>query len=418
VTIASLFLLAFPTSHPWPDPVWILFTCIFVTWQPSIDAGTAFKKFIERLGGTLFGAVLAFGVGYLSLAVGTVEGQAVFLGFVFAIEGFLYPYLADRLGYRNSYGALVGNLTFAIAVFAFYNPKGDDPPWFTPLYRCLNVLIGCVIAATVSVIVYPVSTRTLLIRNVRALIAATGTHTGMALQAAADSFESGTKPRALSVLLRDMDAGNAAPDPVHASYVKNLDVWKSTRALIPILKYDPWFWTMQADERGEFKHAMHILLVRTLRIQMNIVLLDSILRSDAEYKGPTEAIKLLPAIGRRIETALSVKLLDAQERKAAVQEMIDEHLPLVRAQIVQAAAQSQSSGGDSTTAPFPSFARLESMLEAGALPFSVLNQQGGQTLLYFQLVEQLILRVAKLHFCLQQYQSCDSRRKCDGCSLS
>jgi Fusaric acid resistance protein-like len=301
VTIASLFLLAFPTSNPWPDPVWILFTCIFVTWQPSIDAGTAFKKFIERLGGTVFGAALAFGVGYISLAVGSVQDQAVFLGFVFAVEGFLYPYLAHQLGYRNSYGALVGSLTFAIALFAFYDPKGDDPPWFTPLYRVLNVLIGCVIGAVVSVSVYPVSTRTLLLRNVLGLIAATGKHTGMALQAAADSFASGAKPRTLSVLLRDMDSGRTDPDPVHATYVKNLDAWKSARALIPILKYDPWFWTMTADQQHEFKHAGLMLVVRTLRIQMNIVLLDSILRSDAEYKGTPEAVRLLPAIGRRIE---------------------------------------------------------------------------------------------------------------------
>jgi hypothetical protein len=106
-----------------------------------------------------------------------------------------------------------------------------------------------------------------------------------------------------------------------------------------------------------------------------------------------------------------------------VKELIDEHLPLVRAQIVQAAASQSSAasssggGGDCATA-LPTFARVESMMENGAVPFSVLNQQGGQTLLFFQLIEQLILRVAKLHFCLQQYQGCIARRKCDGCSLS
>jgi hypothetical protein len=75
MTIASLFLVAFPTSEPWPDSIWILITGLFVTWQPSIDAGSAFKKLIERIAGSMVGDVLAFAWGtYLSaLAVPKVK---------------------------------------------------------------------------------------------------------------------------------------------------------------------------------------------------------------------------------------------------------------------------------------------------------------------------------------------------------
>jgi Aluminium activated malate transporter len=415
MTMASLFLVAFPASEPWPDSIWILITCVFVTWQPSIDAGSVFKKLLERIAGTMVGAVLAFAVGHVSLGIGSTQGQAVFLGFVFAVEGFLYPYLADRLGYRNSYGALVGTMTFGIALFAFYEVIGDKPPWVTALYRVLNIIIGCIISAAVSVGVYPVSTRRLLIRNVQSLIAATGKDAGMVLHAASQSFESGTKPRSLSVLLRELDSGNAAPDPVHSSYVKDVEGLKNTRALIPVIKYDPWFWRMRKEERRELIHAMIMLVDRTIAVQMNIILLDSILRSDAEYKGPAEAIGLLPLIGKRIETALSVKLLDDQERNAAVKELLDEYLPLIRMHTRRASCQ-PSLSGDST---LPNYEHIESILEAGpsTLPFSILNQHGGQTQLFFQLLEQLILRVAKLHFSLQHYQPFIAHRACDGCSL-
>jgi Fusaric acid resistance protein-like len=400
MAIASLFLVSFPTSEPWPDSVWILITCILVTWQPSIDAGTVFKMFIEMIAGTWVGAVLAFGVGHVSLAVGSTQGQAAFLGIVFAVEGFLYPYFVDRLGYHNSCGALVGSMTFGITLFAFYDLNGDNPPWVTAVYRVLNVFIGCVIAAVVSACVYPVSTRTLLTRNVRGLIDATGKDAGMVLQAASQSIESGTRPRSLSVLLRNLDSGNVAPDPVHESYIEDLDGLKNTRALIPNLKYDPWFCVRPKEERGELRYAMTMLVDKTLAIQMNIVLLYSTLRSEAEYKGPVEAIGLLPLIGKRIETVLSVKLVDDQVRNAAVRDLLDEHLPIIRAHASQAACQSSLSG-DSTQ---PTYTRVESMLDAGpaTFPISILNKEGGRTQLLFQLIEQLIIRVANLHFCLEQ----------------
>jgi hypothetical protein len=99
---------------------------------------------------------------------------------------------------------------------------------------------------------------------------------------------------------------------------------KNARAQIPTIKYDPRFWKMQKEERGELIHAMIMFVDGTLAFQRNIILLDSILRSDAEYKGPAEAIGLLSLIWTRIETALSVKLLDDQERKA-IKELLASH---------------------------------------------------------------------------------------------
>jgi hypothetical protein len=65
------------------------------------------------------GAALAFAVGYTSLAFGNHTSQGIFLSVAFPIESLLYPYIADRLGYRSSYGAIIGNATFGITVSGF-----------------------------------------------------------------------------------------------------------------------------------------------------------------------------------------------------------------------------------------------------------------------------------------------------------
>jgi hypothetical protein len=410
-TIASLFLLAFPPSEAWEYGIWIYVTCAMVSWQPSLDAGTALKKLIERFAGTILGATIAFAVGYSAVALGNEKGSAIFLGFAFAIEGFLYPYLADRLGYRDSYGALIGNMTFGLAVSAFYLNEDGNEPWIIPLYRVINVLLGSLIVAFVSFVVYPISTRTLLVKLTTDLIEATGRNADMILQSAAESFVRGTKPRAISELL----TGAADPDPVHKSYVKNLEGWKSCRVLIPILKYDPWFWMMNETDRRLFQDAMTILVARAFRVQMNAVLLDSILRSDAEQTGPKEAIDMLPAIGSRINIVMSVKEFDLDVRKDALRELLDVYLPRIETHLIRVSDQGPESGRAQTV----DFSTLESKLlsRSPTLPFDLLHQQGGQWTLMGPLLEQLIFRVAKLHYCFQQYHSYTVKEKYGGCSI-
>jgi hypothetical protein len=406
--ISSLFLLAFPPSETWEYGVWVYVTCAMITWQPSLDAGTALKKLIERIAGTLLGAAMAFVVGYSAISIGNEKGQAVFLGFAFAVEGFLYPYLADRLGYRNSYGAVIGNMTFGLALSAFYVNQADSQPWIIPLYRVINVMLGCFIAAFVSLVVYPVSTKTLLVKLTTDLMASTGRNTEMTLQSASDSFVRGTKLRPISELLSMVND----PDPVHKSYVKNLEGWKCCRLLTPILKYDPWFWMMDEGDRGMFRNAMIILVARTFRVQMNAVLLDSILRSDAEKSGPKEAIEMLPAIGQRISTVMNVREIDFDVRKEALRELLVDYLPKIRAHAIRA---SQLYSGAQTI----EFSMLEAKLMSGSqtLPFDFLHHQGGQWKLMCPLLEQLILRVAKLHYCFQRYHSYAVKAKYGGCSI-
>ena len=395
-TVASLFLLAFPLGDPYYQSIWIFMTTSIVAWQPSIDAGTTFKKFLERFVGTIVGALLAFAVGYLSLCFRVVKDQAIFLGFAFAIQGFLYPYIADRLGYRSSYGAFLGNLTFGLAVYGFYNQQDAEDPYKPALFRVVNVVIGCAIVGVVSLVVYPVSTKTLMIKNVKDLVAATGRSTEMILAAASISFETGRKPLGIVEVLWAGHATSEA-DQVYNMYIKNMDGWKNCRLLIPTLKYDPWFLLMDHDEKRQFKHFMITQVARTFRVQLNAVMLDSIMRSDVVYRGPSEALVLFREIGATIRKVLDCTV-ELDERQRAVKMLLETDLPQLRSYVATVSDTSHVSTK-------LNIAHLESMLlsKVRALPLSTLDTHGEQTLLFFQMTEQLILRVARLHFSSLKY---------------
>ena len=79
-----------------------------MAWQPRVDTATVLKKTLERMAGTTLGAVLGLVVGFISLEFDQDQGQTIFIGCMLALHGFLYPYVADRMGKRSNYSFFLG----------------------------------------------------------------------------------------------------------------------------------------------------------------------------------------------------------------------------------------------------------------------------------------------------------------------
>ena len=410
--VASLFLLAFPQESPWYESSWVYITVGVLSWNATIDSGTTLKKLIERTIGTVVGALLAFPVGFASLAIarGTpgTSGQAAFLGVALALHGFLFPYVADRLGYRSSYAAILGCMTFGIAVFPFYSdPKTTTAPWELSIWRVINILLGSVIAGVISFTLYPISTQTLVAQKVEELKKLTGKSTEMILVTAADSFSgSGRRPRPLQMVLMGTTS-TEQQDDVHALYAKNMELWKSARALIPLLSFDPWFWICSSDEKRLFRQKMVLQIAQTFRIQLSAILLDSMVRSDLMYRqasdtaAGSDSLQLLRDIGAKISLIMDTSN-DENRRAMTLKDLVEEDWRVLEIAIDALHSRKDSfsePGAPTKRASLKGVSHLESELKDKAfLPLSTIDYKGEQSVFFLQMVQQLILRVAKLHF--------------------
>ena len=133
--------------------------------------------------------------GFLSLEFATLRGQAIFIGFVVAVQGFLYPYICDHFGFRTSYVAVLSCITFAVAFFAFFDTTHSGRPWKMGVYRVINILIGCGIAALCGLVIWPISTTKALGRAVNDHMKLVGQSSEMVLDKAVAIFSGERKPQ-------------------------------------------------------------------------------------------------------------------------------------------------------------------------------------------------------------------------------
>jgi len=401
-TCGALFVLAFPVDDPWPSATWIYITAAIVSWMPSIDTASVLKKTIERTIGTMIGAFFGLAVGFISLKINDLTWQAVFLASAIAVHGFVYPYTCDRLGFRTSYAAWLGCFTFGLVALAFFDKQHSDKPWFTGMHRIMNIVIGCSIVAAVSLLVWPLSTKVLLHKKVDRLLQRTGQSAEMVLNVAIDAFADQRKRPALAEIIGKDDFSC----DVHTAYIKNVESWKDCKSLFPMLKYDPFFWPVPREQREYFRNHMAVRLARCFRIQMNIVMLDAITRSDTCFKGPKESLIILKDVGQRAKVILDLSV-DHNERDGAVRVLLEHDLVRLRQELAQMAngrVLDSQVNIDILTKALSSFV---------GLPLSHVDGNGEQSLLFLQLVEHLILRVARCHYYIAEYKS-TSKRCCCG----
>ena len=325
-------------------------------------------------------------------------------------------------------------LTFCIALLPF--ATDPDPKYERALYRVMNVIVGCAIGALGSIVVCPKSTQDVLrektVRQVDwagdaccAVMELAADYLGGAIQIQRLADELVNTPldtelqwkfkssSAKSVNSRDSVMTSAkelgATDVALKKYEDAIADWKQCKLLFPLIKYDP-FRFFSSTEQGEQLDTARIL-ARTMRIQTTVVMIDGMIRSDADYELDGDDLFMFREIGTCIRSTLKMPIDPVRNAKSAEKlftylEMIRQRLVTLRRVTVQRQSQSDR---EETLHDF-----YESVLDQrGRSPWKEsirddlgrglpknLTESDENTLFFLQLVEHLVLRALRL------YQSC------------
>lgn len=154
--IASLFVVGTPYGESVvPEASFIIFTVGLLLWFPSLSGAQTLAKAYERIIGTAFGCSLGLAIGFISIALPTAVATQSFLFatvFVFSfLMAFLYKEFA--LPKKYPYAASIAVITFPFVALTFWS--GAEPVWQTGVFRVVNIVIGSIIAASMSIFVFP-----------------------------------------------------------------------------------------------------------------------------------------------------------------------------------------------------------------------------------------------------------------------
>lgn len=130
---------------------WVVIS-VLVVMCAQLYVGSVFQKSILRLLGTLLGCVF----GSIALIVYGATPWTIML--TLALSSFVFAYIA--ISSENlSYAGTLGAVTTAIIIMSY------QPTIEVALYRCLEISLGIIIAATVSQFILPIHSRTHLHRT-------------------------------------------------------------------------------------------------------------------------------------------------------------------------------------------------------------------------------------------------------------
>lgn len=447
LTIGSLFVLIRAPGDDgkgYPQGMWVLVTMLFVSWFPRLDAASVIEKSIQRLMGTFIGASIGLGCGFTSMAFENNASQAAFLGFCVFIVTFGVVFTSGnfRLGptkimAKKGYATVICLLTFSIAILPFYSD--EEPRWRKGVWRVLNVILGCILGAICSVVIFPRSTTSILREKVEKQVQLAGESSEAVLHAAADAFSGHLNPLALADELLETPAHrrNRIRMSLHAvsyrsvnkrvvkedgdrtltMYVDAISDWKAAKALYPVMPYDPFHWfsaSVSEEQRAELKMCTARILAQTLRIQTMIVCLDGVIRNDMPgYEFDDDQLDFFAQVGTLIRSMLTLPFNESKSGSAA--SLVAEKLAEVRSHIREIS--STVSGGTGSveaarkahhmyTPVFDSVFQGASDVddEVGEGP-TIGNKCDGAVfpctascvLLFLQLVEQLMLRSLRLY---------------------
>jgi hypothetical protein len=334
---SSLFVLIRTESWKMPDGMWVLVTVLFVSWFPQLDAASVIEKIIQRLMGTFLGAVLGLACGFASLIFTDQHiTQSIFLGTCVFVFNFLIIFIAGQFNVgrvkvikRFAYATILCVLTFCICIMPF--SMEEDPKWGRAMYRVLNVVVGCGVGALGSILIVPKSTTDVLYTKASRQVAMAGEAAEAAMNVASDFFagrievnrladellnaplESELQWRvssASSVSSRNTVVDGGATDVALKKYEEAIADWRLSKMLFPLVQYDPFKFKLNADEamNDVFHTEIARTLARCLRIQTTIVVIDGMVRSDANYDFKPEQLESFAQIGKLIRRMLRLPL--------------------------------------------------------------------------------------------------------------
>jgi hypothetical protein len=471
LTISALCVLIRTEHFVYPDAMWVLVSVLFVSWFPALDAASVIEKILQRLYGTFLGAILGLGCGFVSLLFKGHWMQCIFIaicmfGFNF---GIIFTSAQCSVGgvkviKEFAYATILAVLTFCIALLPFSLDK--DPKWELAMYRVMNVIVGCAVGALTAIMVCPKSTMDVLYAKASKQVRMAGEASDAILNVAAGVFANKVHINRLADELlktRPMDldkewrfatsthgsmssdsslsasvastvriTSSLHTDTALRKYDETINDWRLSKLLFPMMKYDPFHQNWSHGPQAEALHTeIARTLARALRIQTTIVVMDGMIRSEAEYDFDHRQISSFTETGRLIKTMLSLPL--DRERSNPAARTLFEKLEETRKDLLQASravcAAAQDEWEDMER--FESLKDFRSNLLSGAddhffdtsrystqtddlglgLPIKATGREQN-ALFFLQLLEHLILRSLRLYQAWKHAESiCDELKK-------
>jgi gas vesicle protein len=392
LTLGSVFCLAFGArlESGYPDAQWVYITAGVVSWQSNPDTGSVFKKAWQRSLGTTVGGLLGLGVGTISLAIPEhgSSAQATYIGVTNSLITFAIVYATCEMGFRRNYSSILGTFTFGIVLLAFCNTEAKDA-WRVAFYRIINILLGGIIGSVASLVAFPISTKHLVESKVSAAMKQAGETATEVLSAIGD--ENGLP--SYHSIARDQ----TAEDPGHAAYEKGIAGVQDIRALLDLLKYDPFFTIMSEQQKRDTVEVWKVKLDRVLRIHVNIITLDNVVRGRL-MGDDIVRYELLRQVGSHIAILLDDSKSKECRRRVALA-MLNSDLPAVRIEIAGRRAEDTSRAFLNKERDFSPEKMMETLSQFGEDTTSMISELFSmkQSCLFYQMVEGLILRSIRLY---------------------
>ncbi len=437
--LSSLFVLVRTDDYKFPDGMWVLVTVLFVSWFPTLDAASVIEKIVQRLLGTFVGAFMGLLCGFASLVFTDHHlTQATFLAVCVFFFNFLIIFLAgqcvvgrEKVIKRFAYATILCVLTFDICILPFADK--EDPKWYHAMYRVLNVIIGSAMGALGSILIAPKSTTDVLYSKASRQVIMAGEAAEAVLNVSADFFagrievsrladellntplESELRWKLASSCssLSSLSAGdNGATDVALKKYEDAIADWRLSKMLFPLVKYDPFKIKLNPEE--SIDDAFHTEIARTLarclRIQTTIVVIDGMVRSDADYDFTQMQLDSFAQTGKLIRSMLTLPLNRDSSNGAAntLFEKLEQTRQAIHSiSIIVADADKSDADRNEGLQEF-----RESLLSRSGLTETLHTASGDEmgrgipinatgkkdnTLFFLQLVEHLILRSLRLY---------------------
>lgn len=334
LSISALFVLIRTDDFQFPDGMWVLVSVLFVCWFPALDAASVIEKIMQRLIGTFVGAFLGLSCGFFSIHFfKSRTTQSIFLEccmfvFVFAI---IFGAGQAKVGSvkvirKFAYATILCVLTFCICMLPF--AESNDPKWERGVWRVINVIVGCFLGALGSIVVCPKSTTDVLLDKTARQVKMAGDAAEAVLHTASDFFSGRIEVNRLAddLLETPLESAiqwkflrsnslrsnfsvepTARADIALKKYEEAIGDWRLSKMLFPLAQYDP-FHLGAKDESKHTQTEIARTLARALRIQTTIVVMDGMVRNDAEYDFHPAHLHLFSNAGILIKQMLTVPL--------------------------------------------------------------------------------------------------------------
>jgi hypothetical protein len=331
----------------YPEGMWIFVSVLFVCWFPSLDAASVMEKIAQRLIGTFIGAILGLSCGFAAIWIFKFDwvGQATFLAisqYVF-LFGIIWIAGQAKVGRKKvirsyAYATILCVLTFSICSVPFglaENTK-NVPKWHMGIWRIFNVVVGCLLGAVGSIVIYSKSTMDVLHEKTARQVTLAGEASKAVLHLAADCLSGNVQVHRLADELLNsplqttqrwkLDPTNATSeqkandaDVALQKYEDAIADWNASKALFPLAPYDPFRFGGNAQSTRELQAEIAKTLARSLRIQSTIVVLDGMLRSETDFEFKTHDYVIFLETGTLIADMLKSPILQSSNDIAAIQ---------------------------------------------------------------------------------------------------